>query len=205
MFYKSFKSLGWLALFALFVFLSCNKDDDKPQPQPKPTEEYSITVGDEGFQVGKVLDSFMVASEYRNIISNSSSTTRESSVTIQIYGQENNNILQITAVNPYKTTNIENSGIEEKNYTRKGDECIQESNTETCDRFQFSYTKNEGNGTTILYNSSPTSAYGSMEVIRFDTNDQRVTAVFEGMAYTIDESDSISIKGKAIFVPFEMD
>jgi hypothetical protein len=202
---KNFKSLGWLALSALLVFSSCNKDDDddEPQPQPKPTENYSVTVDGEEFEVGKVLDSFMVVSVYETTISNFSSTIRENNITITMFGAQNNNTVQIAAINPYRTTEGDDPGIEKKNYMKEGDDCIQVNNTDICDRFAFTYTKNENDGTTTVYTYNSKSAYGSMEVTRFDTNDQRVTAVFDAMAYTSDESDSIKIEGEAKYVHFD--
>ncbi|KAB1066059.1 hypothetical protein [Salibacter halophilus] len=203
---KNFKSLGWLALSALLVFSSCNKDDDddEPQPQPKPTESYSVTVGDEDFEVGKVLDSFMVASQYRTETSVFSSTIKENIVTIQMFGQQGNNSLEVGVSSPYRTTEGDNPGVEKKSYTREGDDCIEEGNSQICDRFEFVYTKYESNGTTTVYTFNSKSAYGSMEITRFDTNNKRVTAVFDAMAYTSDESDSIKIEGEAKYVPFEM-
>ena len=197
---KNFKSLGWVVLSALLVFSSCkDDDDDDPQPKPEPREvEYSVTLGGDEFAIP---DSNAIDARYRSETTIFSSSVKDNTIEVTMIDQDQD-VITITAHKPYEVTN-DDPTIEEKNYTVEGNNCIDVgSNASLCERFSFSYLRTASNGTTTIFSSNSNAAYGSMEVTEFDTNNNRVSAVFEAMAYTSDESDSIRFEGEVTYIRY---
>jgi hypothetical protein len=197
---KNFKCLGWLALSALLVFSSCNNDDDDDDPQPKPEPkkvEFSVSLDGSDYAIP---DSNSIQAMYNIGISTTHNNVENNTLSIN-FVDENQDVITISANNPYDVSD-DNPGVEAKVYTEVGDDCIDASGAEYCERFTFSFSREEDNGTTTIFTSNTKSAYGSMEITEIDTSSNRVSVVFDAMAYTTDESDSISFEGEATYIGY---